>query len=131
MEPVTIIATALAAGAAAAARETAGAAVRDAYAGLKALIQRRFAGDAGAELALEKHATSPDVWEKPLEEALKESGAAADETILEAAQALMAEADPEGAARGKYTLTITGGSFTTFVVGEKNNVRMGGDHPRN
>lgn len=42
MEPITLILGALAAGAVAATQETAGQMIKDAYAGLKTLIKRRF-----------------------------------------------------------------------------------------
>ena len=44
MDPVTLIVTALAAGAASALQDGAAAAVKDAYARLKALVKKRFAG---------------------------------------------------------------------------------------
>ena len=44
MDPVTLIVTALAAGAVFGLKDTASAAVKDAYAGLKALVKRRFVG---------------------------------------------------------------------------------------
>ena len=44
MDPVTLILTALAAGAALGVKDTASAAVKDAYEGLKALVKKRFAG---------------------------------------------------------------------------------------
>ena len=44
MDPITLIVAALAAGAAAGLGDTASQAIKDAYAGLKGLIKRRFAG---------------------------------------------------------------------------------------
>ena len=64
MDPVTLIVTALAAGAASALQDGTSAAVKDAYARLKALVTRRFAGRAKAELVLAEHEASPaDVGE--------------------------------------------------------------------
>lgn len=120
MEPVTMILAALAAGAAAAAKDTASTAVKEGYEGLKALLKRRFAGDVGSEVALEKYPEAPVVWEKPLEHALEETGAAEDEEIVQAAQALAATADPEGATAGKYTLNISGGTVQGLVQGDHN-----------
>lgn len=48
MDPVTLIVTALAAGAASALQDGTSAAVKDAYARLKVLVTRRFAGRAKA-----------------------------------------------------------------------------------
>ncbi|MCZ8361568.1 MAG: hypothetical protein O9338_01940 [Microcystis sp. LE19-251.1A] len=42
MEPISLILAALAAGAVAAAKDTAGTAVKDAYEGLKALIKKKW-----------------------------------------------------------------------------------------
>ena len=122
MEPVSMIVAALAAGAAAAAKDTASTAVREGYEGLKALLKKRFAGDKGSEVALENYPEAPTVWEKPLEYAVEESGAAEDEEIVQAAQALITEADPEGAAQGKYTLTISGGTVQGVVQGDHTQV---------
>ena len=55
MDPITLIVTALAAGAALGVSDTASSAVKDAYAGLKALVKKRFRGKADAELVLAKH----------------------------------------------------------------------------
>lgn len=85
MEPVTLILTALVAGAA----KAAGDAAPDAYKGLKALIQKKFAGKPEAEMALAKHEEKPKVWEEPLKEALVESGVDQDQETLKAAQAVL------------------------------------------
>jgi hypothetical protein len=90
MEPITTtILAALAAGAAAAAKDTAGAAIKDGYQGLKALIQRRFAGKPKADLVLAEHEKEPDTWAKPLEKALTEAEADKDEEIVRRAQGLL------------------------------------------
>ncbi len=122
MEPVSMILAALAAGAAAAAKDTASTAVKEGYEGLKALLKRRFAGDPGSEVALENYPQAPTVWEKPLEHALEETGAAEDEEIVRAAQSLAVAVDPEGAAAGKYTLNISGGTVQGLVQGDHNQV---------
>ena len=98
---------ALAAGAASGAGETASQAVKDAYAGLKALIRRKFAGDPKAEETLAEHEADPDTYEKPLAKKLKETGADEDEAVLSAAQALLAAmgADPQS---GKYRVDARG-----------------------
>jgi hypothetical protein len=46
--------------------------VKDAYHGLKGLIQRRFADKPDAEAALTQAEKKPKVWEEPLKDALKE-----------------------------------------------------------
>jgi hypothetical protein len=60
MEPVTLILTALATGALVGATDAAQTAVKDAYHGLKDLVQRRFGDDAKASAALEMFESNPD-----------------------------------------------------------------------
>ena len=116
MDPVSLIVAALAAGASAALRDTAASAVKDAYAGLKSLLKRKLGDRPLAQDVIDKHEESPDVWEKPLEDELGKAGVADDEEIVKAAQALLAQVDPDGAARGKYNVTISGGKG--IVVGD-------------
>jgi hypothetical protein len=52
MDPITLIVTALAAGAALGVKDAASSAVKDAYAGLKALVGKRLAGRPDAEVVL-------------------------------------------------------------------------------
>ncbi|NJL42152.1 MAG: hypothetical protein HC899_40100 [Leptolyngbyaceae cyanobacterium SM1_4_3] len=80
-----MIVAALVAGAAKAAADAA----PDAYKGLKALIQKKFAGKPEAEMALAKYEEKPKVWEEPLKEALVELGADQNQEILKAAQAVL------------------------------------------
>jgi hypothetical protein len=82
MDPVTLIVTALAAGAASALQDGTSAAVKDAYARLKALVTRRFAGRAKAELVLAEHQAAPQTWEKPLAAELSAAGADSDADLV-------------------------------------------------
>lgn len=84
-DPITLILTALAAGI----QATAGEAVKDAYAGLKTLLQRKFAGKPAAEVALTEHEKKPDVWKAPLAQGLQETEADQDQDIIAAAQQLI------------------------------------------
>jgi hypothetical protein len=59
MDPVTLIVTALAAGAVLGLKDAASAAVKDAYAGLKALVKKRFVGRPKGELVLAEHQVAP------------------------------------------------------------------------
>lgn len=111
MEPVTLILGTLAAGAAAAGQETAGQMIKDAYAGLKTLIKRRFAEKKApeGEIALTKYEEKPDVWEAPLKDALVETETHKAREVLEAAEALKLalERTSEGReAFPKYILNI-------------------------
>ena len=127
MEPISLILGALAAGATAAAKETASQAVKDAYAGLKSLIQKKFGGKANAEAALEGYAEKPEVWKEPVKDALQTAAAERDAEILKAAKALMAQLDPQGAAAGKYSVQAE--SVQGLVQGDHANVVMNFGNP--
>jgi hypothetical protein len=108
MDPVTLIVTALVTGATAGLKDTATDALKDAYAGLKRLLTRKFAGKPEAETALEQHEQKPDVWEAPMRDAILQSGADQDDEILRAAQGVLQIVHPEQLAEGKYNVQITG-----------------------
>jgi hypothetical protein len=122
MDPVSLIVAALATGASAALKDTAGQAVKDAYGGLKSLLKRKVADEPLAPEVIDKHAAEPEVWEKPLQAELARSGAADDEEIVRSAQQLLALVDPVGAQAGKYDVTISGGKG--IVVGDHARVEM-------
>lgn len=122
MDPISLIIAALAAGAAASAKETAGEAVKDAYAGLRALIRRRFAGNTGAEAALDQVERQPASDHAEVAQHLAAAGAAGDEEVLRAARALLERVDPTGARAGKYDVHISGGKG--IVVGDSATVTM-------
>src|ERR1039457_270867 len=109
MDPITLIVTALAGGAALGAKDTASAAVKDAYAALKALVAKRFSGQPDAKLMLAKHEKAPGIWRAPLAAELGETGADRDPDLVAAAQALMGLVDEAGARAGKYTIVVRGG----------------------
>jgi hypothetical protein len=106
MDPVTLIVTALAAGAVLGLKDTSSAAVKDAYAWLKALAVKRFAGRAGGELVLARHAAAPAAWEGSLSAELTAAGADRDGDLVAAAQALMKLADEAGFRLGKYSVDM-------------------------
>jgi hypothetical protein len=112
MDPITLIIAALAAGASTGAidslKDDAKEAAKTAYGKLRALVQRRFSGNARAENALADHQDEPETYEKPLAKQLTDSGAAKDEELLKAAQAVMDLVDPKGAETGKYSVKISG-----------------------
>lgn len=132
MDPVTLILTALAAGVAASAKNTASEAVKDAYNGLKGLIQRKFAGKPAAEVALIQHEKKPDIWKAPLEEEIREIGADQDGEVIVAAQRLMTLIQPQQAALGKYNVQITGDA-QGFNQGDSNTITQyfGAKSPEN
>ena len=109
MEPVSLIVGALAAGALKGAEKTAGEAVKDAYAGLKALVARLVKGRPAAETALVAYEDKPQAWGPALEAELVAVDAGADEQVAAAAQRLMALVDPAGSQAGKYVVDVRGG----------------------
>ena len=106
MDPVTLIVTALAAGAASALQDGASSAVKDAYARLKALVKKRFASHPKGEMVLAEHQASPQTWEAPLAAELSEAGVDGDADLLAAAQALMNLVDEAGSRAGKYAVAL-------------------------
>ncbi len=104
MDPVTVIVTALSAGAGVAAATEA---VKDSYAGLKALVLRRIKDSPAGEVALVEHAKDPQTWSAPLVKTLAASGADQDQDVIAAAQRLLQLADPAGANAGRYAINIT------------------------
>ena len=100
MEPVTLILSALATGAA----KAAGDAAPDAYTALKELIKRKFASKPQAEMVLEEHEKDPQTYEAPLTKKLVEAGADKDEEIIKKAQDLLKSSNPQEAAQGKYNI---------------------------
>ena len=110
MDPVTLIVTALVAGAAAGVTDSAKDAVTGLYGRLRSALVARFGQDEAAGKTLERHARNPGGYEVPVRDLLVESGADRDQTILDLAHELLATADPEGAQVGKYNVKITGGN---------------------
>lgn len=108
MDPVTLIVTALAAGAGLGLKDAASSAVTDAYNGLKALVRRKLAGRPKGELVLAEHEQAPQVWEKPLAEELAAAEADSDQDLVAAAQVLMTLVDEAGSAAGKYQVVVHG-----------------------
>jgi hypothetical protein len=113
MDPVTLILTALAAGAAAGAQDTISSAMKDAYVALKTFIARKFIDKPEAEVALAQHEQDPDTWEKPLKKALSSVQADHDQQIIQAAEKLMTIAQSEGRIGGTY-VTASGERSVAF-----------------
>jgi hypothetical protein len=116
MEPTTLIISALTAGATALGKEVVSAAAKDAYAKLKALVQKRFSGKPEAEMALAQHEKKPQVWKEPLKDALVETDVGKDEAIIQAAENLLKHIQPQQVGMGKYNVQI--GEAEGVVVGD-------------
>lgn len=67
MDPVTLVLTALVAGASAGLSGTATQAISEAYTGLKQLLRRRFAGRGQDPGMLEVEETEPEAWRTRLD----------------------------------------------------------------
>ena len=119
MEPVTLILSALAAGAA----KAAGDAAPDGYKALKELIKRKFASKPQAEMVLEEHEKDPEAYKVPLTKKLVEAGADKDKEIINKAQELLKLANPEEAEKGKFNLKIDG-NVQGLVQGDHNKTNM-------
>lgn len=132
MDPVTLIVAALGAGAAAAAQETAGQAVKDAYQGLRGLLRRLFADrpGPGGGAEVDRFEREPEAAEAPLRDALARAGADRDPEVIAAAQEVLATVDPEGAAAGKFNVSVEG-NVQGMVAGDHAQVTMTfGDPPK-
>jgi hypothetical protein len=123
MDPITAIFAALAAGAAAAAKDTASAAVKDGYEGLKQLLRKKFTGRVTESNAVDAHAIAPEKAEEILRPAMKEVAADRDDELIAAAKALLESADDSGAVRARYALTVEG-DVQGLVQGNHNRVNM-------
>lgn len=108
MDPITLIVTALAAGAASGLQDSASSGVTSAYAGLKALVKRHLSGRHSGEVALAEYEAAPEVWERPLAAQLEVAGAGRDVELVAAAQALMTLIDEAGSRAGKYAVDVEG-----------------------
>ena len=108
MDPVSLVLVALASGVGQGVSESASDAVKAAYGRLRRLVADRFAGSTSAEVALAGHADNPQTWRAPLAMALADTGAGFDESVIEAAQELMALLDEPGTGLGKYQVDLRG-----------------------
>src|SRR5438876_494063 len=118
MDPITLILTALAAGATAGLQDSASSAVKSAYTGLKALVKKHVSGRQAGEVALAEYESAPEVWERPLTVQLQAAGADRDTDLVAAAQALMSLVDEAGSRAGKYAVDLRGAQGVQ--VGDQN-----------
>ncbi len=154
MEPVSMIVTALVAGAVAATKDVAAQAVKDGYAGLKALIVRKFGEDSDVVDAVNGVEKKPDSKgrQETLKEELETARAGQDAEVVQGAQALLdvlkahglapsyraevhgsgAIAQGEGAVAAGERGVSVGGDVrgSTIVTGDSNVVGGGGDQTR-
>lgn len=89
MDPISLIITALCAGALAATKETAGIAVKDAYQGLKTLIKKKLEGDALGQAMVDAKPEEIKQAEGLLKDKISKAGADQDQEIVKVAQDLL------------------------------------------
>jgi hypothetical protein len=118
MDPITLIVTALAAGAALGITDTASSAIKDIYAGLKALVRKRLGSRPDAELVLARHEQAPETWRASLMAELDQAGAGDDASLVATAEALMRLVDEAGARAGKYAVDVRGAQGVQ--IGDRN-----------
>jgi hypothetical protein len=123
MEPMALILTALAAGATAAAKDTAGTAVKDAYNGLKHLLKKKFEGDALTQAVVDAKPEDIDKAEGLLKTKITEFGVEKDTDILRAAEALLKTLNSGSVTQGGSPRLNIGGN----VKGIVGNVNTQGD----
>jgi hypothetical protein len=117
MDPITLIVTALAAGAALGIKDTASAAMKDAYAGLKTQVRKRLGGGPDAELVLMKHEHAPLTWRAPLMAELTDARADHDHDLIAAAKAVL---DLVGEAGGAAKYTVDARGAEGLQIGDRN-----------
>lgn len=102
MDPVTLIVAALATGAAAAAKDVGGDAVKSAFNGLKALIAKKFGGKPDVTEAVAKVEQKPESEgrKETLKEELQAAGADKDQELLAEVQKFLKLLEEKGVSTG-------------------------------
>ena len=121
MDPVSLIEAALVAGAAVSTKDVASQAVKDAYAGLKSLLNRLFTDKPKAQVILNEHEADPQTYEKPLKKLLIEAHADQDASLLAAAEHVMTLVQPQQIGMGKFTIQNTG-AVQGQTIGDQNTI---------
>jgi hypothetical protein len=109
IEPLNLIVTAVASGASAALKDSAGEAIKGAYQALKRLVRRRLDGRGVAETALDEYEANGELCEQALRQELTLADAGSDQEIVQAARALLGLLDLHRVQEaGKYSVKIHG-----------------------
>lgn len=121
MDPITLILTALAAGAGAGVKGTTSSAIIDTYNGLKTLIQRKFGDHPKTQTALVDYEEDPETYDKPLRKILTTHPIEQDDEVIATAQRLMTLIQPQQASMGKYNIQ-NAGTVQGQTIGDHANV---------
>jgi hypothetical protein len=111
MEPVTTaILAAIAAGATAGLTDTAKTAIGDAYAGLKALLKRKFGGESKMLETVDKLEADPESagWKESLGKEASKAGANQDQDLIAAAEVVLAKLKELPAKQQQHIQTAIG-----------------------
>jgi len=127
MDPLTIILSALAAGAAAGVTEVAGSAIKDSYNALVNLISSKLKNDLKANSSLDGYLSDPETWEKPMKKTLQDAKIDADEEVLFIARQLLEILSLQSGS-SKYNVEIKG-EVQGFVQGDDAKVTMNFNKP--
>ena len=119
MEPIPMIMAMLAPAATEGAKKVAQVVAPDLYNALKALIQKRLAGQPAAETVLDEYEKDPQTDDKPLAKILAEAGVEKDEEILAVLEQIKAQTPAAASvttigqgAKGIIGQTVIGASIT-------------------
>lgn len=108
MDPVSLILTALATGAAKSASDAASSVVKDVYNKFRDTLKEHFMGKPAASHAIDQYIEDPEGWKNNAENELRVSRAGENDMLVDLAYRLLAVADPEGTLGGKYSIDLRG-----------------------
>jgi hypothetical protein len=113
VDPISLILSALVAGSA----KAAGSAAQDAYAGLKALIIRKFESHnkTDSPVLLAKFEQKPEKTRSLLEDELTEAGFENDQEVIQQAEKLLELFKAQNAAEGTLNVEISGGTVQGLI----------------
>lgn len=111
MDTITLIVTALSAGASAGAIDSLSddikSSAKDAYIKMRHLVMRRAHGDAGTAIVIAEHSSDPKTHEVSLAQKLAELNAGEDEELVKAAKSLIELLSRASAGSNKYHFSVT------------------------